>query len=166
MFVIDFEASGLEANSYPIQVAVYNGKDSYDAYIRPADDWTHWNIDSQNIHNIPRTLLIDVGKPIKQVANDLNEFIGDITVYCDGGIYDIGWANALYESAQIKRSWLIGDVVSHAMRGQERSVLRATGKHWFQLKRDIGEQYNMREHDALNDAKIIRQAAIQLQNAY
>ena len=166
MFVIDFEASGLGHNSYTIQVAVCNQSESYSAYIRPEDNWTHWSVDSQEIHNIPRTLLLDVGLPARQVAKELNDFVCKEIAYCDGGIYDIGWTNTLYEAAKIDKSWYYGDVVSYALQGQERSVMNAVGMPWYQYKQQIAAQLKLKEHDALNDVKIIRHAAVSLQNNY
>lgn len=166
MFVIDFESSGLGHNSYPIQVAVCNQSESYSAYIRPEEDWNDWCMAAQDVHNIPRSLLFDVGLPAKQVAKELNEFIGNEIAYCDGGIYDIQWGNELYRAVKMDKSWYYGDVVSYALQGQERSVIRAVGLPWSVFKQKIAKQLNLREHDALNDAKIIRLAAVKLQNDF
>ena len=120
MIIIDFEASGLNLQfSYPIQVAAIKPDGSYyDSYIKPATNWTYWDHNSQEVHNIPRTLLHDVGRPIRQVANELNEFIGDEIAYCDGGIYDIHWATALYQAANINASWQYGNIICHITDGQ------------------------------------------------
>lgn len=166
MFVIDFEASSLSGQSYPIQVAVYNGEDSYSAFIRPDDTWTEWNMSSQAIHNIPRALLFDVGKPAVQVAEELNDFIGKEIAYCDGGIYDIHWANALHEAAQVPKTWYYGDVVSYALQGQERNVVLATGMTWFEFKQHTADKLKLKQHDALNDVKIIRHMAMSIKNDY
>lgn len=166
MFVIDFEASSLAHNSYPIQVAVCNANDSYSAYLRPQDNWTDWNQSSQDIHNIPRQLLFDVGKPVQQVAEELDAFIGKEIAYCDGGIYDIHWANTLYEAAGMTKSWYYGDVVQYALQGQNRSVQMATGMTWFDFKNHVAEKLELKQHDALNDVKIIRNMAVLLQNGY
>lgn len=165
MFVIDFEASSLRNNSYPIQVAICNSSDSYSAYIRPEDHWTDWHMDSQAIHSIPRPMLFDVGKSPTQVAKEVNDFLGDEIAYCDGGIYDIHWANVLYEAAAITKSWCYGDVVSYALEGQNRSVQMATGMTWFDLKQHTADKLQLKQHDALNDVQIIWNMAMLLKGA-
>lgn len=168
MFVIDFEASGLNHLSYPIQVGVCGADSEYSAYIRPEDSWTYWNDDSQDIHNIPRPLLFDIGKPAKQVAEELNEFLGDHVAYCDGGTYDIHWGNALYEATGVERSWRYGNICKYAADAVGAvSIYDASGGvPWHVIKDKLAEQQDLVQHDALNDARMIRQAAILIMNNY
>lgn len=148
--IIDFEATGLGQLSYPIQVAVIlDDGTTYDAYIHPTDDWLEnweWDMEAEKIHNIPFKLLADVGKPVEVVAQELNEFIGKHKVYCDGGRYDIHWKNALFDAANIKPTFVLNDTYELAP------------NQWLgEYKEGIGCDMGLKEHDALNDVKIIQE---------
>lgn len=151
--IIDFEASSLGPQSYPIQVGVIMDDGStYSAYIKPTPEhWTDWSEQAFSIHNIPRQLLIDVGKTPELVAQELNEFIGKRTVACDGGVYDTHWANALYEVTSCTRSWEITSIYKF-------QCLLNSGLSWQDYKQFYAssDQLNLTEHDALDDAKLIQ----------
>jgi thiamine pyrophosphate-dependent acetolactate synthase large subunit-like protein len=151
--IIDFEASSLAHNSYPIQVGVvmHDGSE-YMAYIKPTPEtWTDWNPQSQDIHNIPRQLLIDIGKEPEVVAAELNEFIGDKSVACDGHLYDQMWATTLYDATSIERTWSLDSISKYG-------VLMHPGVSWSRYKEFYAsdDYLSLTEHDALDDAKLIR----------
>lgn len=154
--IIDFEASALTSPCFPIQVAVIKSDGStYDAFIRPSDNWLGnyvWDPESEKIHNTPIQLLLDVGKSIEDVARELNEFIDGEDVYCDGGSYDRMWADELYNAAlHSSRRFEILDI---------KDILAI--EHWVQfwsVKQRAVAILKLKEHDALNDVKIIQQAA-------
>jgi len=153
----------LQYPSFPIQVAIIKEDGStFDRYIRPSDKWIetyNWDPASQDIHNIPLNTLLDIGKPLKEVAEDLNEFVGDGTVYCDGGLYDIGWCNELYEAAKIKRTFRLGSVT-------ELYEYHAGDKQLWEVKQIAADKLKLKEHDALNDVKIIQLAVNWKRNNY
>ena len=157
MNIIDFEASSLSHNSFPIQVAVIleNGT-TYNAYIRPHDDWRlegDWDPKAFEVHKIPMQLLLDVGKDINTVARELNDFLGDGIAYCDGGIYDTMWCNTLfYKSDVARRTFKLKDVMDDLIGGPTNNV------HLWHAKRKATKELNLREHDALNDVRIIQRA--------
>jgi hypothetical protein len=39
---VDFEAPGIEPDSYPIEIAIVSAEAEYQGLIRPARYWTHW----------------------------------------------------------------------------------------------------------------------------
>jgi len=62
--IIDFESSGLESDSYPIQVAWNVGDVLHSHYIKPkhVEDWQGWRTASEAVHNIPRSYLYEYGE--------------------------------------------------------------------------------------------------------
>lgn len=96
---LDFEASGLDPQSYPIQVgwtASYTSADCI--YIRPVESWTYWSLEAEAIHGLPPRLLSDVGRPVAEVAERLNQALEGQTVYCDGLPWDRHWLDRLFEA--------------------------------------------------------------------
>lgn len=108
--ILDFEASGLAPESYPIQVAWSLADGTIESwFIKPEVDWTHWDYDAQEIHGIPRPLLNDVGKPARWVAKRINEQLAGQVVYTDAPDYDGIWFNRLFASAGIKPACRLDD---------------------------------------------------------
>lgn len=105
--VIDFEASSLELEGYPIEVgvAVWTGLEGpllgWSALIRPEDDWLRfgdWSKASRDVHGISRAEL-RAGKSAKEVTTTLKRLLPDgSVVWCDGGPYDAHWAKKLFQS--------------------------------------------------------------------
>ena len=75
--IIDVEASGFGAGSYPIEVgiAVPEGND-YCRLVRPEPSWIRWDEDTEKVHGITREILQSYGKPVTEVAEQLNEMVG------------------------------------------------------------------------------------------
>jgi hypothetical protein len=84
-FIIDVEASGFGPSSYPIEIGVAMEPGMrYSTLIKPSDDWTHWNADAEKTHGIPRSILERHGRPVKEVAEKLNDLLENRFVYSDG----------------------------------------------------------------------------------
>ena len=98
--MIDFEASGLGPESYPIEVAWSDPDGGVEAhYIDPAPGWEDWDPEAEAIHWIPRHLLRDCGKPVVWVAERMNTVLAGRTVYCDAPRMDAFWCRRLFEAA-------------------------------------------------------------------
>src|SRR3546814_15896239 len=66
---LDFEASSLSKASYPIEVAwVFEDGRSESHLIRPAEQWSDWRADAEEIHHISQSRLQAEGTPYEQVA--------------------------------------------------------------------------------------------------
>lgn len=155
MNIIDFEASSLSPG-YPIQVAVIleNG-DVYSSYINPPDKWIEsndWDPNSENVHKIPMSILREHGKDVTTVATELNAFIDGREVFCDGGLYDLQWCNRLFVTAGVTKSFMLGDIMRDLIKGP------TNGVHLWAAKRVATKELGLREHDALNDVRIIQRA--------
>lgn len=114
LFYLDFEASGVGPQSYPIEVGLglWGGADrpivTWSALIKPALGWTEWNEASGRIHNIERGELA-TGLPVEIVARRLNELMAGGVAYSDAPAMEGWWAGRLYAAAGIEQTWAIGD---------------------------------------------------------
>ena len=116
---IDFEASSLEQDGYPIEVglAVWFSLDQpmlgWSTLIRPIRDWTsngHWSVASAKVHGIRGGDLGAHGREPGVIAAALNEVMGTGTVaWCDGGPYDAHWMAALFKAGKLKPTFTLGD---------------------------------------------------------
>lgn len=99
--IIDVEASGFGGMSYPIEVGVALDDDTkYCSLILPAPDWDHWDSGAEKIHRIARDILETYGRPVQEVAANLNELLAGKTLYTDGWVVDKPWLTTLFHEAQ------------------------------------------------------------------
>jgi len=96
---MDFEASSLSIDSYPIEVAFSDEKGNIESYlIKPEANWTDWSrIAEHDIHGISRELLSKEGQTAEWVVGRMRGKLKGKTVYVDGGQYDEYWAERLFE---------------------------------------------------------------------
>ena len=107
LVAIDFEASSLDQDGYPIEVglALWPALDQpilgWSTLIRPAWNWTrngHWSPASAKVHGICGRDLLERGQEPVLVAAGLNAALGSGAVaWCDGGAYDAHWMQALFK---------------------------------------------------------------------
>ena len=104
--VIDIEASGFGARSYPIEVGYVrpDGR-AFCTLVRPRRHWTHWDAAAERVHGIARETLLRHGREVDEVAQRLNDDLAGLTVYCDGWAHDYPWLAALYEEAGLGPSF-------------------------------------------------------------
>ena len=96
--VLDVEASSLDG--YPIEVAISTaGGEIRSWLIRPTWRWTDWSPKAERLHGISREMLARDGVPVRDVARQLNEALGDGVVYSDSPEYDGFWCRQLFEAA-------------------------------------------------------------------
>lgn len=97
--LMDFEASGLSKDSYPIEVAWSNTDGSIESYlIRPEPTWTHWDEHAEHeIHGISRDELMEKGLPVEWVIGRMRGKLKDQYVYVDGGDFDAVWCEKLFD---------------------------------------------------------------------
>jgi hypothetical protein len=148
--IIDVEASGFGGMSYPIEVGVALDDDTkYCALILPAPEWDHWDSDAEKVHRIARHTLKTYGKPMRQVAADLNELLDGKTLYTDGWVVDKPWLTKLFHKAQMPMSFSVSPL---EMILSERQMER-----WHDTKEGILAEVMERRHRASFDAWIIQQ---------
>lgn len=101
---IDFEASGIAPDSYPIEVAVVFPGGEYQALIQPASYWDHWSYDAQDMHGLSREQLILEGTPPLAAAQEMNQLFDGKTL-CSDNPADCYWLDVLYEAAGIEATF-------------------------------------------------------------
>ncbi|HEY7545418.1 MAG TPA: hypothetical protein VID27_11070 [Blastocatellia bacterium] len=96
---LDFEASSLAMESYPIEVAWSLEDGSIESHlISPASvvDWTDWDAEAEKVHGIPRDEIIAHGKPPAWVCQRMNEQLAGKTLYTDAPRFDGRWLARLF----------------------------------------------------------------------
>ena len=119
LIVLDFEASSLSDDSYPIEVGVALALNSdgpirvWSSLIQPCREWTShhdWDPAAERVHHIPASLLA-TGQTPSEVAKALNAIIGPVgQAYCDGGHYDGFWLERLFKAARIEPTFALWDL--------------------------------------------------------
>ena len=149
-FIIDVEASGFGPLSYPIEVGLaLTENDRYCRLIRPDVSWTHWDRKAESLHHISRDLLIASGRPISEIARDLNRILGNVTVYSDGWVVDKPWMTRLFNQAEITPSFTISPL--------ERILTEEQMSIWHETKDHLITSLSVNRHRASTDAYIIQE---------
>jgi hypothetical protein len=100
---LDFEASSLAKNSYPIEVAwVFEDGRSEDHLIKPAPGWTDWDERAEAIHRISRAEL-ERGTPHEMVAARMLEVLSVHSLYASAPSWDGKWLSTLLRGAGLPR---------------------------------------------------------------
>lgn len=145
LLFLDFEASGIAPDSYPIEIAVVSAVDHYHALIRPAYYWTHWSWDAQDMHGISRESLLAEGRETVLIAADLNAKFSGSTL-CSYSPQDGFWLDTLYEAAGFEPSFRVAPLESFVGRSEAAEIYRRLpSKH---------------AHRALPDARSLMTAAL------
>jgi hypothetical protein len=116
MIILDIEASGLNLESYPIEIAWQHRSnpkllDSF--FIRPAPEWTYWDQYAEDhIHHISRSTIQAEGIDVYAAATRLNDALGEYEVYSDSPEYDGRWLGRLFRAAQIEKRFRLLSVYS------------------------------------------------------
>ncbi len=153
-FIIDVEASGFGPDGYPIEVGLALEKGSrYCRLIVPAGNWIHWDEKAEATHGIRREILFENGIPPDQAAVELNDLLGDRTVYTDGWVVDKPWINRLFDTAGVRRLFRISPL--------ERILSEQQMDIWHATKDSLIQTLHATRHRASTDAFIIQETYIQ-----
>lgn len=106
VYFVDFEASGIAPDSYPIEIAIVSADSKYQALIKPAYYWQHWSYDAQDMHGISREDLLTGGRDAFDLADDLNTRFAGASVCSDSNL-DCFWLDTLYEAAGIEPTFTV-----------------------------------------------------------
>ena len=151
--IIDVEASGFGAASYPIEVGlVLPSGDTFCSLIAPAANWRHWDESAERVHGVSRDLLLEHGKPAFDVAREVNGRLRGMTVYCDSWYHDFTWLSRLFDAGDSAAAFQLEDI---------RSLLtQEQADNWQATKNKIVEELKIGRHRASNDARVL-QATLQ-----
>lgn len=101
---LDFEASSLSDDSYPIEVAWAAEDGSTEQHlIRPAPAWTDWSPAAERVHGINRETLLAEGEPHDEVARRTFETLSPHEVFVTAPSWDGKWMSVLLRSAGLPR---------------------------------------------------------------
>lgn len=153
--ILDLEASGFGAGSYPIEVGVVLPDGSaWCTLIRPEPDWRHWDPAAEALHGIPRELALRHGRPVGEVARTLNARLEGRTVYCDGWARDYPWLARLYDAA--------GCWPSFRLEHLHRLLDDAEARRFGALKRQLLAETGPQRHRASADARLLQRSYARL----
>lgn len=148
--VIDVEASGFGVGSYPIEVGVAmpDGKVRC-MIVRPEPEWVHWDEKAQSLHGITREILLEHGSPVREVAEQLNEWLTGEIVYSDAWGNDSSWLALLFDTAGISQRFKL-ESLRALLSEQQVSV-------WHETKDQVDRETDCQRHRASHDAKVLQQ---------
>lgn len=147
--VLDVEASGFGRNSYPIEVGfILPDGVTFCTLIRPLPEWTHWDEQAAQTHNIPRDMLLLRGLPVVEVAWRLNDMLRGQTVYSDGWANDYSWIGALFDAADMTPAFKLENL--------RRLLTEEEAEKWHAVKAQIAEERGTQRHRASADAQLLQ----------
>ncbi|MFO1319864.1 MAG: hypothetical protein U1F52_09620 [Burkholderiales bacterium] len=147
--ILDIEASGFGRGSYPIEIGVALPDERTHCYlIRPDEDWTHWDPAAEAVHRIRRDILVSRGRPVTEVADQLNAVLEGCRVYSDAWGQDSSWLALLFEHAGRPQRFRLEPLLT--------LMTEAQLVHWHATRRDIEEQLAATRHRASVDALVIQ----------
>ena len=101
---LDFEASSLRKNSYPIEVAwVFEDGRSASWLIRPTPEWTDWSYEAEKIHGITKGVLASKGASAHDVAEEMLRQLTGHSLYASAPSWDGKWLSTLLRGAGLPR---------------------------------------------------------------
>jgi len=122
---LDFEASSLGKQGYPIEVAwVFASGEEESHLIKPAESWTDWDPKAGRIHGISRQQLQTDGEPVEDVAHRMMTVLSGRKLYATAPSWDGKWLSRLLRAAGIPRHALRLEDTELAHRRVIREVLR------------------------------------------
>lgn len=147
--VLDVEASGFGAGSYPIEVglALPDGS-TFCTLVRPQPDWTHWDPAAEAVHGITRELLLRHGRPVVDVARALNERLAGAVAYSDAWGNDSAWLALLFDEASLAQRFRLDSL---------RALLSdADLAHWHASRARALSELGRQRHRASSDALLVQ----------
>lgn len=148
--IIDVEASGFGPDSYPIEIGVALGTgEKYCALVHPAPSWTHWDDAAEKVHRVSRDILEEYGKPMADVAKELNQLLDEKTVYSDGWVVDKPWIDKLFYTCGMSAAFSVSSL--ELILSEEQMTA------WHATKDRVARAMDAKRHRASVDALIIQQ---------
>jgi hypothetical protein len=101
---LDFEASSLGKNGYPIEVGWVFEDGACEAHlIRPGPQWTDWDDDAEAVHGISRAKLEEEGTAHEDVARRMVDLLSGHALYASAPSWDGKWMSVLLRAAGLPR---------------------------------------------------------------
>lgn len=104
---VDFEASSLAKQSYPIEIAwVFADGSSKSYLIKPDPKWTDWSVEAELIHGISRELLATEGVPVATITDEMIDALSGHDLYASAPTWDGKWMSVLLRAGGRPRNSL------------------------------------------------------------
>jgi len=101
---LDFEASSLGDDSYPIEIGWAAEDGSSEAHlIKPAPSWTDWDPAAEAVHGLTREQLRGEGEFHDEVAGRALEVLGGHDLFASAPSWDGKWMSVLLRAAGLPR---------------------------------------------------------------
>ncbi len=153
--IIDIEASGFGRGSYPIEIGfALQDRELHSYLIRPESDWTHWSPQAEDVHHIPRPVLLKEGMSARELAMMLNNKLRGMTLYSDAWSHDTSWAALLFDAAELVQRFRI-DSLSRLLTADEISS-------WTDVKRSVIDELQITPHRARNDVQALQETYLRV----
>ncbi|MCW8090430.1 3'-5' exonuclease [Alteromonas sp. ASW11-130] len=147
--ILDIEASGFGAHSYPIEIGVVTGEgEKYCSLIKPFSEWHHWDEAAEEVHGISRDELLLHGQQGREVCLMLNRLLMGQTVYSDGWAVDYSWLRKLFAASGLAMGFSLSPI---EMILNERQV-----EDWPLIKQSVLTKMKVPRHRASADAQMIQ----------
>lgn len=148
--VLDIEASGFGAGSYPIEIGfVLPDGRAWCSLIRPEADWQHWDPQAAAVHHIQRDQLLTHGRSPRDVADTLNEQLRSLTVYTDAWGHDYPWLSRLYDAARLSPTFKLEPLLT--------LLNEHEADRWNEVKHRVADETGLLRHRASADARLLQQ---------
>jgi hypothetical protein len=122
---LDFEASSLSHDSYPIEVGWVFEDGAAEAHlIRPAPGWTDWDPTAEALHGLSRAQLQAEGEPHEAVARRTLAALTGHELFVSAPSWDGKWMSLLLRTAGLPRHALRVRDSDEAHRAAAAEVLR------------------------------------------
>ncbi|CAN7425423.1 hypothetical protein LJR225_002758 [Phenylobacterium sp. LjRoot225] len=122
---IDFEASSLGDDSYPIEIGWVGEDGSCEAHlIRPAPQWIDWDPTAQAVHGLTRERLRAEGEPHDQVARRTLDALAGHDLFASAPSWDGKWMSVLLRASGLPRHALRLKDTDEAHRQAVAEILR------------------------------------------
>jgi len=148
--IVDVEASGFGGTSYPIEVGVALDDDTkYCSLILPVPEWEHWDTDAEKVHRIARDILETHGRPVREVALQMNALLEGRNLYTDGWVVDSPRLTTLFHKAQVQMTFRISPL--------EMILTEQQMGRWHHTKDQVLSEVKKHRHRASFDAWLIQE---------
>ena len=154
---IDLEASGLRANSWPIEVGwCFEGGKPQTFLIKPDGDWSldAWDPAAETLHGISIDYLNKKGHTPKDVCAKLNAALDGVLVYSDAPDWDGYWLYRLFNAGGSKQAFRLTefDMLFAALPPEKVSAAIARANeiapHCHRAREDVLHMQAIYEHAA------------------
>jgi DNA polymerase III epsilon subunit-like protein len=155
MIFLDFEASSLDAGSYPIEIAWVDEDGQSESYlIQPHSSWHGWSAASAAIHHITQDMLRD-GTPAVDVARRAHSVLPHAVVISDEPAFDQYWLEMLLNiiDAPPIRLYGLQELISKEITRVRSAVKTKDQQEWQRQTRTLLDQAQTVGMRAFEEAK-------------